>query len=267
MKRILTLIFTCAALVWSGQTLYGPSGYTFVPDGFVDHNERYGGYFAGEYVGLERIRMYPKFVGFHVTLLSDRLDFSVASTYSFVTKADGYHPQKVGDGLLPICPAVKWSIADVSKKWVRWGYVAGAMAPYGAFGAATVRATLPILQPEFTMSIATTFVSTSYGMLGGRLRLADLDGKPLPLSFVGEGGWAGSMSGKIGETKEAFVSFGTEIDMGRNLTWSVHYRKDPSIYKDPETNAILAGQNQGGRWNLKLDYHFDGVKQVAKETP
>jgi len=253
------LASSCVGLAWGGQTMYGATGYTFVPDGFVDHGQNYGGYFAGEYVSLERVRLYPRFLGLRTTAFSNRLEFTAASTWAFVTSGSGYEPKKIGDGLLPICPGIKWSVDDQQRTYVRWGYAVGLMFPYGAYGSATVRGKLPILQPELTVAIGSTVLKTSYGMVGGRLRLADLHGNPLPLSFSGEGGWAGSMD-QLGETEEAFYSLGAEMDMGRNLTLSLNWRKDPRTYLETETKDELEGQNKNGRWGLKLDYHFNGVK-------
>jgi len=252
---------SCASISWAGQTMYGATGYTFVPDGFVDHGQNYGGYFAGEYVNLERVRLYPRFLGLRFTAFSNRLEVTGASTYRFVNSEDGFLPRKIGDGLLPIVPGIKWNMDDQQRQYVRWGYSVGLMFPYGAYGAATVRGKLPILQPELTVALGSTLLNTSYGMLGGRLRLADMEGNPLPLSFSGEGGWAGSMD-QLGVTQEAFFAFGAELEMGRNLTWSVNWRRDPRTYLDDTTGVVLAGQNTQGRWSLKLDYHFNGVKVV-----
>ena len=260
MKRLMNLcLLGLVGLAWSGQSWYGPSGYSFIPDGFVDQGAKYGGYFAGEFVSLNNARLYPRFTALRWSGMSNRLELSLSSVYSFVND-NGYGPRKIGDGLLPVCPSVKWSVQDQKRTWVRWAFAVGGMAPYGAYGATTVRGLFPVLQPELTVVLAST-LGTTYGLMGGRLRLADLSGKPLPLSLLGDAGWASSMK-YLGETKEAFYSLGAEIEMGRNLVFSSVYRQDPREYRNVDTGLKLPSQNQDGRWSLKLEYRFDGVKQV-----
>jgi len=260
-SRVCLCAMSIMGAAWGGQTFYGASGYSFVPDGFVDHGDRFGGYFAGEFVSLPSARLYPKYVGLRMTTLADRLELSLSSTYAFVTTSDGYDPKKIGSGLVPIVPGLKWNIDDIHSTYVRWGYSAGAMFPYGAYFSTTASSKFPILSPELTVAMATTFVQSMNGMIGGRLRVSDLDGKPLPVAFTGEGGWAGSTNGRLGETREAFWVLGLEVQMGRNIEFNVDWRKDPRTYKD-SANVVLPGQNTDGVWSLKLDYHFNGVKQV-----
>jgi hypothetical protein len=162
--------------------------------------------------------------------------------------------------LFPVIPGVKWSVEDQDRTYVRWGLAAGLMFPYGAYCATTVRGKLPILQPELSVGLGYNG-KTTYGLTGGRLQLADLQGKPLPLAFIADAGWAGYME-RLGAVREAFFSLGSEVNMGRNILFSATYRRDPRLYEGFLSGNALIGQNQSGRWSLKLDYRFDGVKHV-----
>ncbi|HSQ40678.1 MAG TPA: hypothetical protein VLM37_00195 [Fibrobacteraceae bacterium] len=264
-KRILCGILTVPfflSLAWAGQSWYGPSGYAFVPDGFVNHGSSYGGFISGDFSGLERADLYPQYLGFRWSGFSDRLEITLSNCYGMVGD-DGYDPEDRRVKRAPVIPGIKWSIDDQNRQYVRIGLVVGAMFPYGLYCASTVQAKNPILQPELTLGLATV-LNTTYGLAGGRLRLADLQGRPLPLSFVADGGWAGYMK-RLGEIREAFYSFGGEVEIGRNIVFSATLRKDPRTYKDLDTHEILEHQNKSGRWSLKVDYHFDGVKQMDGE--
>ncbi|MDR2732945.1 MAG: hypothetical protein LBB36_06990, partial [Fibromonadaceae bacterium] len=216
MKKIILLILALlvSQVFCSHLTYYGPSGYAFVPNGFVAGDWKYTGFTGGEFVSLQNVRLYPKYLAFRTSMFDSKFEVSLSSTYSFVGE-DGYEPQKLRNGLLPVIPALKWSIADNSGDIARIGYSVGAMAPYGVyFGATTLFAKLPVLQPELTLAVS-LWTERGYGMVGTRLQTADLQGKPLPLAFTVEGGWASSMS-SIGKTEESFLAFGTELNLGSN---------------------------------------------------
>ncbi len=262
---LLILVLFASQALCSRLTYYGPSGYAFVPNGFVASDRKYAGFTGGELVSLQNVRLYPKYLAFKTSLFDNKLEISLSSVYSFVGE-DGYKPQKMADGLLPVIPAVKWSIADESGDIVRIGYSVGAMATYGVyFGATTQFFKLPILQPELTLAVS-LWSERGYGMLGTRLRVADLQGKPLPLAFMAEGGWASSMS-FVGQTEESFMAFGTELDLGKNITIIGGYRKDPAEYynfdSDGDKESLKKGQNTSGRWSLRLEFHFDGIKSAG----
>ncbi|MDR0517415.1 MAG: hypothetical protein LBH25_10275 [Fibromonadaceae bacterium] len=251
----------------SRLTYYGPGGYAFVPSGFVADDWKYAGFTGGEQVSLQNVRLYPKYLAFKTAWFDSRLETSLSSAYAFVGN-NGYEPHKIKDGLLPIVPAIKWSIGDNSGKYVRIGYSVGAMSPYGTYFSTTTRFfSFPILQPEFTLAVS-LWTERGYGMFGSRLQLADLKGKALPLAFTAEGGWASSMN-LVGQTEESFMAFGTELDLGNNLTLMGGYRKDPSTYynydSDGNKESLKNNQNTGGKWSLRLEFHFDGIKSAGEK--
>lgn len=262
---LILLLITNA--VSSRLTYYGPSGYSFVPSGFVSSDWKYSGFTGGEFAALQNMRLYPKFLAFRTSLFSDRLEVSLSSTYEFVGD-DGYKVKKFADGLLPISPALKWNIADNRGKIVRVGYSLGVVYAYGLYFSITTQlGSLPILQPEFTGAFSLG-PERGYGLVGGRLQTADLSGNALPLAFTAEAGWSSSMS-SIGRTEEGFFAFGSELDLGRNLTLLGGFRVDPSTYynyddKGKETTK-KDGQNTGGKWSLRLEFHFDGVKNTGEK--
>jgi hypothetical protein len=246
-------------------TYYGPSGYIFVPDGFIAGDWKYTGFAGGELVSLQSVRLYPKYLAFRSSFFDDKLEVSLASAYLFVGD-DGYEPRKVADGLLPVVPSVKWSIADKNGSIVRIGYSIGLMYAYGAyFSISSKFGSLPLLQPELTLAVSLG-TQRGFGMLASRLRGADLHGNPLPLAFTAEAGWASSMS-LVGRTEESFVAFGAELDLGRNLTLMGGYRGDPATYYNFDENgkeeSEKDGQNKSGRWSLRLEFHFDGIKNAG----
>jgi len=262
---LLILVLFASYALCSRLTYYGPSGYAFVPNGFVAGDWKYAGFTGGELVRLQNVRLYPKYLAFKTSLFDNKLEISLSSVYSFVGE-DGYEPQKIAEGLLPIIPAVKWNIADESGELVRIGYSVGAMATYGIYFAATTQFfKFPVLQPEVTLAVS-LWSERGYGMLGTRFRVADLQGKPLPLAFTSEGGWASSMS-FVGQTEESFMAFGTELDLGKNITIIGGYRKDPAKYyyfdSDGNKENLKDGQNTSGRWSLKLEFRFDGIKNAG----
>jgi len=270
MKRISTLLLFLLLLLFSKGfcahlTYYGPSGYIFVPDGFIASDWKYTGFTGGELVSLQNVRLYPKYLAFRSSFFDDKLEVSLASAYSFVGD-DGYEPQKVADGLLPIVPSIKWSIADKNGSIVRIGYSAGYVYAYGVyFGISSNFPSLPVLQPELTLAVS-LWTERGFGMLGSRFRTADLHGNPLPLAFTAEAGWASSMN-LVGRTEESFVAFGTEFDLGKNLTLMGAYRRDPAIYYNFDKNGNKESekehQNTSGKWSLRLEFHFDGIKNAG----
>ncbi|GBU25543.1 hypothetical protein R83H12_02193 [Fibrobacteria bacterium R8-3-H12] len=249
-------------------TYYGPSGYIFVPDGFVAGDWKYTGFAGGELVGLQSVRLYPKYLALRSSFF-DRLEVSLSSAYLFVGN-DGYEPQKAADGLLPIIPSIKWSIADKAGSLVRIGYSAGYVYAYGVyFSISSKFGNLPVLQPELTLAVS-LWTERGFGMLGSRLQCADLHGNPLPLAFTAEAGWASSMS-LVGRTDESFIAFGAEFDLGRNLSLMGAYRRDPSTYYNYDGNGNKESekehQNKNGKWSLRLGFHFDGIKNAGGKEP
>jgi hypothetical protein len=246
-------------------TYYGPSGYIFVPNGFVASSYKYTGFTGGELVSLQNVRLYPKYLAFRSSAFEDKLEISFSSVYRFVDD-DGYEPKKIKDGLLPIVPAAKWNIADNNGNVVRVGYSAGLVYAYGVYFSTTTQfARLPILQPELTAAIS-IWTERGYGMVGSRLQSADLSGKPLPVAFTAEAAWASSMS-SIGQTRESFMAYGTELNLGKNLTLMGAFRKELSTYynydEDGNKKNEKEGQNKNGKWSLRLDFHFDGIKKAS----
>ena len=249
-------------------TYYGPSGYIFVPNGFVAGDWKYTGLTGGELVSLQNVRLYPKYLAFRSSFFGDKLEFSLSSVKLFVGD-NGYEPKKVADGLLPVWPSLKWNIADNGMDLVRLGASAGYVYAYGVYFSTTVQLVrTPILQPELTF-VLSLWTERGYGMVGTRLQSMDLRGNPLPLAFTAEAGWASSMN-LVGQTEESFVAFGTELNLGKNLTLMGGFRKDPSAYYnfDKETGDRedkKEGQNTNGKWSLRLEFHFDGIKNAGGE--
>jgi hypothetical protein len=268
MKKIqLLLLLLFFSHGFCALTYYGPSGYIFVPNGFVDGDWKYTGFTGGELVSLQSMRLYPKYIALRSSAFENKLEFSFSSVYSFVG-GSGYEPQKIESGLLPIAPSLKWNIADKSGNMARMGYSVGYVYAYGVYFSVTTKTIrLPILQPELTLA-ASLWTERGYGMLGSRLQSADLQGKPLPLAFTAETGWASSMN-LMGKTEESFVAFGTELNLGRNITLMGTFRKDPSTYYNFDQNGNKEnkkeGQNTSGKWSLRLEFHFDGVKNAGGE--
>ena len=253
----------------SHLTYYGPSGYTFVPNGFVAGDWKYAGFTGGELVSLQNVRLYPKYLAFKSSVFDNRLEISFSSVYLFVDD-DGYEPKKVASGLLPVIPALKWNLYDKSGDMVRIGYSLGYLYAYGAYFSATsqfIRS--PVLQPELTLMFS-LWTERGYGLVGSRLRAADLQGNPLPFAFTAEAGWASSMS-LMFRTEESFIALGTELDLGKNLTLQGSYRQDPSTYYNFDENGNKEskkdGQNTSGKWSLRLEFHFDGVKNAGGKKP
>jgi len=262
MKRIPKLLLFLLLFFSKGfcayLTYYGPSGYIFVPDGFVANDWKYTAFAEGEL----------KYLAFR-SYFFDKLEVSLSSVYLFVGD-NGYEPQKFADGLLPFSPSVKWNIADKDGSLARIGYSIGLVYAYGAyFSISSKFSHLPILQPELTLAVSLG-TERGFGMLGSRFRGADLQGNPLPLAFTAEAGWASSMS-LVGRTDESFIAFGAALDLGRNLTLMGDYRKDPATYYNFDKNGNKENakehQNKNGKWNLRLDFHFDGVKSAGGKEP
>jgi hypothetical protein len=261
---LLILLFFLQAFC-NPLTYYGPSGYIFVPNGFVASDWKYTGFTGGELVSLQNVRLYPRYLAFRSSAFDDKLEISFSSVYRFV-EDNGYEPKKILDGLLPVVPAVKWNIADNRGNIVRAGYSVGLVYAYGFYFSTTTQfAKLPILQPEFTIA-ASLWTERGYGMVGTRLQSADFSGKPLPIALTAEAAWASSMS-SIGQTTESFMAYGTELNLGKNLTLLGAFRKDLSTYYnyDEEGNRDTKkdGQNTNGKWSLRLDFHFDGIKNAG----
>jgi hypothetical protein len=245
-------------------TYYGPSGYIFVPNGFIAGDWKYAGFTGGEFVSLQNLRLYPRYLAFRSSFF-DKLEVSLSSVYLFVGD-NGYEPRKIADGLLPIVPSIKWNIADKGGSVARIGYSVGLAYAYGAyFSVSSQFGSLPILQPELTLAVSLG-TEQGYGMIGSRLQSTDLRGNPLPLAFTAEAGWASSMS-LVGKTEESFIAFGTELDLGKNLTLMGSYRRDPATYynfdKNGNEESRKDGQNKNGKWSLRLEFHFDGIKNAG----
>ncbi|MCL2100630.1 MAG: hypothetical protein FWH22_02815 [Fibromonadales bacterium] len=246
-------------------TYYGPSGYTYVPSGFVASDWKYSGFTGGELVNLQNVRLYPNYLAFRSSFFDDKLELSFSSVYLFVGEK-GYEPQKVANGLLPVIPAVKWNIEDKKGDLIRIGSSAGFVYAYGAYLSTTAQLiNIPILQPDLTLAFS-LWTERGYGLVGTRLQAADLRGNPLPFAFTAEAGWASSMS-LMGRTEESFIAFGTELGLGRNLTLMGGYRKDPSTYYNYDENGNKEdrkeGQNIDGKWSLRLEFYFDGLKKTG----
>jgi len=264
-KIILISLLLLASLVMAGgPSYYGGSGYTFVPDGFVPTDWKYAGFVGGEFVQLKNVRLYPKYQAFRGVLLDNRLEVSLSSTYGFVDE-DGFGPKRVAGGLVPIVPGVKWNIDDQTRGPLHWGYSAGFMMPYGVYFSTTAQLRTPILQPELTAA-AGLLSERGYALLGSRLQTADFSGKPLPLAFTAETGWASSVE-LLGETEEAFIAYGLELDLGRNLTLMGHFRLDPKTYLESDSEVEKPHQNSDGKWSLRLEYHFNGIKSTQEGKP
>ncbi|MCL2261057.1 MAG: hypothetical protein FWC15_06865 [Fibromonadales bacterium] len=238
-------------------TYYGPSGYIFVPSGFVAGYSKYTG-FMDEDLSL----------AFRTSFLDNTLEISFSSVYLFVDEKDGYDPKKVADGLLPVIPSVKWNIDDKSGNIARFGYSVGYAYVYGVYaGATTQLIRTPVLQPELTLAVS-LWTERGYGLVGSRLQTADLSGNPLPLAITAEAGWATSMS-SIGVSEESFFAVGTELNLGRNLSLRCGYRMDPTYYNVDEDGKKIdkkEGQNTDGSWSLRLEFHFDGVKSAGGKS-
>lgn len=260
-KLIPACLLSAMAAFANGPSYYGASGYAFVPDGFVASDWKYAGFMGGEFVQLKNLRLYPKFMAFRGVFLDNRLEISLSNTYGFVD-SDGYGAQRTPTGIMPVVPAIKWNIDTQEYSRLRWGYSVGAMAPYGVYFATSAQLRTPVLQPELTAT-ASLFSKRGYGMLGSRLQTADLSGKPLPLALTAEIGWASSVE-KLGETEEAFFAYGVDLDLGRNLTLQGSFREDPKTYREAETLAEKPNQNSGGKWSLRLQYHFNGIKSIEE---
>jgi hypothetical protein len=258
---ILPILLLAALVCAGGPTYYGVSGYTFVPDGFVPGDWKYAGFVGGEYVQLKNVRLYPKYITFRSVFFDNRLELSLSNTYAFVD-GDGYASKRIGDGLYPVVPGFKWSIDKQQRGVLHWGYSVGAMFPYGAIIATTVQLRTPVLQPELTAAAGLN-AARGYGMLGSRLQTADFSGKPLPLALTAELGGASSVE-QLGETEEAFVAYGVELDLGRNLTLQGNFRKDPKAYRESESEIEKPNQNKEGKWSLRLEYHFNGIKSTQE---
>jgi hypothetical protein len=248
-------------------TYYGPSGYVFVPDGFVSDNWKYTGFLGRAF--MDSSQSYPYYLAFRSSFFNDKLEISLSSVYLFVGD-NGYKAQKIADGLLPVVPSIKWNIADKGGSVARIGYSIGLMYAYGIYFSTSAKfGNLPILQPELTLAVS-LLPSRGYGMLGSRFRGADLHGNPLPLAFTAEAGWASSMS-LMGRTDESFIAFGAEFDLGRNLTLIGGYRRDPATYYNFDDNgnkeSEKEGQNKSGKFTLRLEFHFDGIKNAGGKEP
>jgi len=259
MKLFLLFMLLFFTHVFSAHlTYYGPSGYIFVPSGFVAGYSKYTG-FMDEDLSL----------AFRTSFLENKLEVSFSSVYLFVDEDDGYGPKKVAGGLLPVIPSVKWNIDDKSGNIARFGYSVGYTYVYGVYASATTQLIrTPILQPELTLAVSLR-TERGYGFVGSRLQAADLRGNPLPIALTVEAGGAGSMS-SIGVSEESFLAFGTELNLGRNLSVRCGYRMDPIYYNVDEdgkkTNDKKEGQNTDGSWSLRLEFHFDGVKNAGGKS-
>jgi TolB-like protein len=238
----------------SSPSYYGFSGYNFVPDGFVSSGWKYSGFIGGEYTTLKNVRLYPKYLGFRGVFFDERLELSLSSAYGMVD-SNGFSPRRVAKGLAPVVPALKWNFAEQGGRFVHWGWSVGVGAPYGVYAALSTQLKAPVVQPDFTVAMSLHW-EYAYGMFGVRLRAADLSGKPLPFALTAEGAWASSVE-QLGTTLEEFFALGASVDLGRNITLLGSYRVDPNTKNAPNPNDV-------GKWALRLEYHFSGIKS-AKE--
>jgi hypothetical protein len=262
---ILILLLVLSAQVRAQLTYFGPSGYSFVPNGFTGSTP-YGGSLSGALQSRDQLDLFPHKMSLIGSFMDERLEVSLSNTWSFVS-SNGFEERRISD--VPVTmfvPGLKWRLDLQKREWQEWGYVAGIMAPYGVYTAASWWAKLPLLQPEFTLGVS-IWSKKAYALGGARLTLADLSANPLPLAFIADGAWAGSTK-MLGETEEGFFSLGMSLDLSRNISLQGVFRKDPSIYysiSESEVDRVRKdNQNTNGTWGMRMTYYFDGVKSVGE---
>jgi hypothetical protein len=255
MIRLLIAVFVTS--IFARNTLNGPSGYFWVPNGFIGQDGKHSGSITGD----------GKSWNFGTVFWKDRLEVSISNYYAQKDN-DGYKAKRVG---LPVIPALKLKISEEESSLLNWGTALGATLGYGPFFAATAKANWPFLQPELTSGISLgvfpNFLSTIYGFAGWKITLADSKANPLPVHILGDAMYASS-SKVLGEVEEAFYSLGFEITLAHHLGFQGIWRQDPKTYleivEDREVFAVLPNQNKAGEFQFRFVYNFDALKGGAK---
>lgn len=238
------------------QTIYGSTGMAFVPNGWVGgprNSLSITGDFSESGKGL-----YPRRLAFRTTWWDERLELALSNTSRSMNK-EGYSLHKKD---LLLLPSFKWALDHHALGKLHWGYAAGFNMPYGAFFMSSASLRTPLLQPEISLGLS-MLLQRGYGLASASLRLADLQGRSLPVALFAEGAWAGSTNA-LGETEEGFISGGFNIAFGGNMLFQGVYRRDPKVYRiienDIVTDRAKPNQNTSGQMALRLVFRFDGVK-------
>jgi hypothetical protein len=241
------------------STIYGLSGYGFVPDAFVSSHKAYG-------IALDPEGQYISARG--VFGKKQKLEVGISSVYGMVDPDLGYHARRTN---VPIVPSLKFNIIEEKQGNKKMAYSMAVMWPYGFMMLGSWVYSFPVVSPEITAGIGIpSFHFTplyTYGSL--RLRLSDLSGNPLPLSIIAQGGLAAS-TGSIGTFEEAFYAAGIQMNIGRNFLVDFYLRVDPTTYYLLDENDIktvpFAKQNTEGEVGIRLHFAFDSFSVDKKKS-
>ncbi|MCB9497276.1 MAG: hypothetical protein H6686_10375 [Fibrobacteria bacterium] len=242
-SRIASLL-VIAASVGAQSTVYGPSGLNFVPSAFGGE----GGEWSGSVGGSTDDSPLP-FLTAQTRILEDQVEISLSNTWRLVEgDSVGWNP---GSLPVPLVPSVKWVIDRQADGRMAWGYSAGVSMPLGAWVAAGWSIRLPLATPQVHAGLGTPL--NSIGAFGGlAFDLCDLEGVPLPVRVVVDGGLSGS-TGTLGRSEEGFWSAGVSTTLGRNLSFQAVHRRDRSY-------AVTARNRSGGISLLRILWNFGGAQ-------
>ncbi len=232
---ILTLLPT---YLYADMTRYGFSGINYVPS----EEKSFGPDFsAGYFMAVKDVSnedRYPAGLTLLTSLQTFPVEIGFSNTYRMASGSQdgGFKPQTAGD-YLPIIPSLKYSLGETPTSWGQWRIATGFAMPYGVYFVAGFQSSLPFLQPHFTAGLSSRY--NAYHIFGGmQLRLANANGKPLPLYFTSDFALGNSLE-QLDQIEERFYSVGVRMDAGQHLQMGMIYRAD-SGYSTLHNEGLVA---------------------------
>jgi hypothetical protein len=247
---------------WAQQTYSGLNGYIFLPSAFPSQSTM-GASISGNFSDPENISVLPAQYSVYRSFFKNRLQMAFSNTYWFVDADQGFiaNENRIA---LPLLPAVKFLLQKEVVGVHEWAYSVGGNLSLGAFAVAGWRANWPWIQPEVQGGISLITKFYVYGTMA--LSLANAKGEALPLSMALETAISASAE-VIGETDEGFIALSVQSMLGPHAAIQLSYREDPMLYRLVSTESsrpypLRPGQNQGGVFNIKMMFFFDGIKSL-----
>jgi hypothetical protein len=241
--KILAYTLTAAMALLAGlsplparadMTRYGFSGINYVPS---DEKSFGPDFSSGYFMAVKdqgNVASYPAGLTLMASLTTLPVEIGLSNAYRLASGSEdgGFSPQTAGD-YIPIVPSIKYALGEAPTAWGQWRMATGFALPYGAYFVAGFQSTLPFLQPHLTAGLSSRY--NAYHIFGGlQLRLADGNGKPLPLSFTSDFALGNSLE-QLDQIEERFYSVGVRMDAGQYLQLGMVYRVDggyPTLRND-----------------------------------
>jgi hypothetical protein len=206
-------------------TRYGFTGINYVPSeekGFGP--DLSAAYFTGlRHSGPDD--PYPRGMVLHAALRAWPVEVGLSNAYSFASGSgrDGFRPG-VADDYVPLVPSIKYALGEAPTPFGQWRMAAGFALPYGAYFVGGFKSALPWLQPHASAGLSSRY--NAYHIFGGlSLRIADAEGRPLPLCLTSDFALGNSLE-VLEQVEEKFWSVGLRMDAGQHLALGVVYRVD-----------------------------------------